>query len=352
MRTRLLIALAALGALLALPAIAGATMAYTTTPGKASGTNMPIKLADDDGANVRTLNVSGMEPMISPNGKYIAYTFISNTKTWTQELRFVNVATGVMLDTNLACTGPEWAPNSSAVACTVARYGTPAQGMLGTGINTVTPDGTSTIILPATGYAVQGYSWSPDSSKIVWDQTPINVKTTRSTLRWLNADGSGAVGKLGNGVNPVWGPTKIAFTRMQHVMVNGLMLFHQEIWTLDPAVGASSAEQLTDYKAKGFIEGPTPKYWTPDGTRVVGAVTGQDYNQPVYVPVSSGKVTVFGPGNAAVQGVSADGTQALVIAGLMGDTPQPVYASPLAKESSSLLLKDAWAVSATANWQP
>lgn len=352
MRTRLLIALAALGALLALPAIAGATLAYTATPGKASGANMPMKLADDDGANVRTLNVTGEMPMISPNGKYVAYTYISNLKDWTQELRFVNVATGVMVDTNLACTGPEWAPNSSAVVCTIANFGTSKQGLLGTGIDVVAPDGTSTIILPATGYAVQGYSWSPDSSKIVWGQTPINVKTTRSVLRWLNADGSGAVGKLGSGVNPVWGPSQIAFNRQWHAMANGTIVFHQEIWTLDPAIGASSAVQLTDYKAKGFIEGPTPKYWTPDGTKIVGAVVGEDYEQPVYIPLASGKVRDFGPANAAVQGVSADSTQALVIGNLLGGTAQPVYASPLAKESSSLLVKDAWSISATANWQP
>lgn len=352
MKRQMLIVIAVLVALLALPAMAGATMAFTKVPTKASGANMPIMLADDDGANVRALNVTGTQPMISPDGRHVAYTYIANTKTWAEELRIVNVATGVMVDTNLACVGPEWAPNSSRVACLTSRYGGKGNALLGTGVNTVALDGTSAVILPATGYAVEGYSWSPDSSKIAWDQTPIDAKSTRSVLRWLNADGSGAVGKLGAGVKPVWGPTHIAFERQWHAVSNGTVSQRQEIWTLDPAVGASSARQLTSYNAKGFVVGPQASFWTPDGKTIVGVVVGEDYIQPVYIPVASGRVKEFGPSNAQPQGVSADGTQALVLADLMGDAPQKVYASPLAKQSSSLLIKNAWSVSACATWQP
>jgi Tol biopolymer transport system component len=351
MRTRILIALAALGALLALPAFAGATMAYTTNP-TAGSPNRPLIVSDDDGANVRTLNVTGTEPQISPNGQYIAYSYIANKRTWTQELRFVNVATGVMVDTNLVCSGPEWAPNSSAVLCTVARWGTEKQGLLGTGINAVKPDGSSTIILPANGLSVEGYSWSPDSSKVVWDQVAIGTLPTKAVLRSLNADGSGAVVKLGGGVNPVWGPTKIAYQRITSALVSGTQVQRSQIWTLDPVAGASSAAPLTDYRAKGLIEGPFPSKWSPDGTRVVGEVEGEDYTQPVYVNAATGRIRAFGQQGGTVVGISADGTQALVVVTDFGASTQSVWASPLAKESSSLLLKNVGLVSVTANWQP
>ena len=91
--------------------------------------------------------------------------------------------------------------------------------------------------------------------------------------------------------------------------------------------------------------------WTHDGTKVVGELFGEDYGQPIYITMN-GKIHKFGPSNAGVYGVSADGTQALVVANLMGGGKQPVYASPLGKMASSLLLKDAWEPSVTANWQP
>lgn len=135
------------------------------------------------------------------------------------------------------------------------------------------------------------------------------------------------------------------------IILGGTPFEHTQIWTLDPATGAPSAKALTAYPAKGFVIGPAPTYWTPDGKKLVGQIVGQDYSQPMYVTMD-GKVHTFGPSNAGVNGVSADGTQALVSANLMGGGKQPVYASPLAKMASSLLLKGAWEPSVTANWQP
>ena len=205
--------------------------------------------------------------------------------------------------------------------------------------------------MPSVGFGVNGYSFSPDSSTIVWSQAPFGTYDVNSTLRALPVNGGGAVTKLGKGSQPVWGPTKIAFVRTTRVVVDGAPMIRSQIWTVNPAVGASSAAALTGYKAKGFVEGPVPLRWTPDGTKIVGQLIGQDYGQPIYV-TANGKIHQFGPSNSGVYGISADGTQALVVGNLLGGGKQPVYASPLAKMASSLLLKDAWAPSATANWQP
>ena len=351
MPKRLLITVAALVALFALPSLAGATVAYTTSVTLKSSANLPIMIANDDGTGARAIGQSGLYPMISPDGKMIAYTYISNAKTYTQELRFVNIATGVMVDTNMACTGPKWAPNSSAVACSMTSAS--KSGLItGMGIDVVTPSGAATIILPSVGVATNGYDWSPDSSTIVWGQTSLDAKPTTSVLRWLKADGSGAVGKLGKGGAPVWGPSKIAFTRSTNAVADGGQWLHTQIWTVDPAVGASSATQLTSYRAKNLVEGPVPFQWTSDGTRIVGTITGEDYSQPVYISATTGRIRDFGPFNAEPQAVSADGTQALVLTNLLGGTKQPVYVAPLAKMSSELFLKDAGSISVTANWNP
>ncbi|MGI9187366.1 MAG: hypothetical protein ACR2J9_07620 [Gaiellales bacterium] len=346
MSRRLLLLIAALGALLALPALAGASIVYQTSAG--SGANRAIFMADDDGANATKLPVTGQFAVISPNGATVAYTKVVNNSTGASQLHFLTVASGADLNTGISCGGAVWAPNSSMVACTTSQTTGTIKGL---GLSTVTTTGTASVIVPSVGTQVNGYSFSPDSSMIVWGQTPFGAYDVSSSLRTLPVNGGGAVTKLGKGAQPIWGPSKIAFTRATHTIVGGTAFLRRQIWTLDPAVGASSAKVLTAYQAKGFVEGPTPLRWTSDGTKIVGQLIGQDYEQPIYV-TTNGKIHMFGPSNAGVYGVSADGTQALVSGNLLGGGKQPLYASPLAKMASSLLLKDAEEPSATANWQP
>lgn len=346
MSRRLLPLVAALGALLALPALAGASIVYQSSTG--TGANRAMYMADDDGANATKLPATGQFPVVSPNGAYVAYEKVTSTKTGASQLHFLTVATGADLNTGVSCGGPIWAPNSSAVACTTTQTTGTVKGF---GLSTVTTSGTESILVPSVGTQVNGYSWSPDSTKVVWGQMPFGTYDVNSQLRWLPADGSGTVGKLGKGAQPVWGPTKIAFVRSTRAVVGGAPVPRTQIWTLDPATGASSAKVLTAYQAKGFVSGPVPLRWTPDGTRIVGQLDGEDYTQPIYV-TANGKIHQFGPSNAGVYGISADGTEALVVGNLLGGGKQPVYASPLAKMASSLLIKDAWAPSVTANWQP
>ncbi len=366
MSRRLLFLIITLGALFVLPALAGASLVYqaasTTATTWDSATdesdansadvsasgNRAIYMADDDGGNRVTLPITGQFPVVSPNGAMIAYQKVTNSKTGAAQLHFLTVATGADFNTRASCGGPIWAPNSSAVACATTQTTGDFKGF---GLNTITTAGVVSIIVPSVGTLVNGYSWSPDSTKVVWGQTPFGKWTADSKLRWLPADGSGTVGKLGNGAQPVWGPSKIAFIRATHASVAGTSVERTQAWTVDPAVGATSAKALTAYQAKGFISGPVPMRWTPDGTKILGELYGEDYSQPIYITMN-GKIHKFGPSNAGVYGVSADGTQALVVANLMGGGKQPVYASPLGKMASSLLVKDAWEPSGTANWQP
>ena len=347
MSRRFILLIAALCALLALPAFASASIVYEGWT--VSSANNPLYMASDDGANVTKLPVTGQFPRVSPNGAYVSYEKVINTKTGASQLHFLTVATGADVNTKVSCNGSVWAPNSSAIACVTTQ----TTGVIkGIGLDTVTTTGTVSIIVPSVGFEVNGYSWSPDSSTVVWGQTPFASPDVNSALRALPADGSGAVMKLGKGFKPTWGLSKIAFSRRTRVVILGGTTFeHSQIWTLDPTIGASSAKVLTAYPAKGFVIGPDPTFWTPDGTKLVGQIVGQDYIQPMYVTMN-GKVHAFGPSNAGVSGVSADGTQALISANLMGGGNQPVYASPLAKMASSLLLKKAWEASSTANWQP
>ena len=103
MSRRLLLLISALGALLALPAFAGAAMVYQSsgaittkwevstdendayTSDVTSDGNLPIYMADDDGGNRIKLPVTGQFPVVSPNGAMVAYQKVTNpkTNTWT-----------------------------------------------------------------------------------------------------------------------------------------------------------------------------------------------------------------------------------------------------------------------------
>ncbi len=353
MQKRVFLPFVALVALLALPTFAIAAIVYSKTSTLSLVTNPSMYTANDDGTGEALLPVKGREPIVSPNGATVAYSYVTNTKTWLTELRLLNLSTGVMVNTKKSCSNPFWSPDSTTVLCqTSSQTGADIKGFGLVAINTA---GVASIIVPSVGYSISGYSWSPNSQQIVWSQSAWTdgKGLGRTVLRIGKPDGSGTPTKLGSGSTPLWGPSTIAFTRIDSSRAPGVSRwYHTQIWTVDPTSGASSAKVLTAYQAKGFVMGPTPFRWTPDGKNIVGSLTGMDHIQPIYVNATTGRIRMFGPSNAAPMAVAADGKSALVVANLMGGGTQIAYVSPLGKVASSLILKDAGSVSATANWQP
>ncbi len=355
MQKRVFLPFVALVALLALPTLASAAIVYSKTSTLSSAVNTSMYTANDDGTGEALLPVTGREPVVSPSGATVAYGYVTNTKTWFTELRFLNISTGVVVSTKKSCVNPVWSPDSTTVLCQTMSQ-TAAGDVTGWGLYAINTAGVVSIIVPSVGYSITGYSWSPNSQQIVWSQSAWVNGTgvgTRTVLRVGKPDGSGTPTKLGSGSGPLWGPSTIAFIRTTFSRApGGAHWFHTQIWTVDPTNGPSSAKVLTAYQAKGFVSGPQPTRWTPDGKNIVGSLTGMDHAQPIYVNATTGRIRMFGPSNAAPMAVAADGKSALVVANLMGGGMQIAYVSPLGKVASSLILKDAGSVSATANWQP
>ncbi len=355
MQKRVFLPFVALVALFALPTLASAAIVYSKSSTISSAVNASMYTANDDGTGEALLPVKGGEPIVSPNGATVAYGYITNTKTWLTELRFLNISTGVMVSTGKTCMGPVWSPDSATVLCQTMSQ-TAAGDIKGWGLEAINTAGVASIIVPSVGYTISGYSWSPNGQQVVWGQSSWKMSAGglyRAVLRMGKPDGSGTPIKLGPGEEPLWGPSTIAFTRTTSSRApHGVRMYHTQIWTVDPTSGASSAKVLTAYQAKGFVSGPTPFGWTPDGKNIVGTLAGMDHIQPIYVNATTGRIRMFGPLNAEPMAVAADGKSALVVANLMGGGTQVGYVSPLGKVASSLILKSVGSVSATANWQP
>jgi hypothetical protein len=313
--------------LLAVPAIAGASVAFTKIVKPYTFASQPmntaIYVANNDGSSVRKLSVTGSTPEISPDGKTIAY--FKNVKTkgatmgeppYTSILHFLTLATNVDFNTKIQCQNPAWAPNSSAVACDLIST-------TETGLVTVTPTGKVTTISENTDTVHVGFfsaTWSPDSSMIAWESNVTSSKGTSgfnpTKLRAKNADGTGPLIKLSNNaMTAVWGPKLIAY---QAFTGSGDSLTSQ-IWTVNPKIhNSSTATQLTHWTQpkNGMDTGPSPFLWTPNGKTIVGAIVGMDDDATtVKVNATTGKITPISVNNQYSNqpiAVSSDGSTALI----------------------------------------
>ncbi len=350
MRLRLTLIAAAVIALAAVPASASALVAFTKYA-KSGAPNQQIWLADDDGSNQRKVgDARGLEPMISPDGKWIAYMAITDTKTWDTVLAFVDVKTGAVTKAEWTCNGPVWAPDSSRVACIPVSQD--AKGvMTGGGLWLVTPTLQATEIVKPKGNSVIGYSFSPESTWVAYGRQSFPGTIGGGKLRASTIDGAQTV-KLGRGSNPAWGPEQVAYIRTEVDHLGKVPLVRSEVWLIDVLGGPDTAEQLTSYAAKGFVEGPLPFAWTPDGSTIVGTVTGEDLIDPVRINARTGKVRTIGPANALPSAVAADGTQVLIVSGQLGGGSGQLYAVPVNGRASSLLIENVDFASACNTWQP
>lgn len=356
--------------LLAVPAVAGASVAFTKIVAPYTFASQPmntaIYVANNDGTGARKLSVTGSTPGISPDGTTIAYFKWVKTKgpdsttTYASILHFLTIATNVDFNTKFQCSNPTWAPNSSAVACNLDS--TKEKGLV-----TVTPTGKVTTISENTDTVHVGFSsatWSPDSSMIAWESNVSSSKVTSgfnpTKLRAKNADGTGPLIKLGNNaMTAVWGPKLIAY---QAFTDSGVSLTSQ-IWTVNPAThNNSTATQLTHstQPKQGLGSGPAPFLWTPNGETILGIIQGEDDDaSTIRINATTGKITPVGVYNSYSDSpiaVSSDGSTALLYY-----YSQPccsskavgyVVANSITGTASTMFMKNVSFMSVSSDWMP
>lgn len=364
-------------ALLAVPAIAGASVAFTKIVAPYTYASQPLNkaiyVANNDGTGARKLSVTGSTPHISPDGTTIAYSKVVSTKEAnastidTYILHFVTIATNVDVNTKLQCQGPIWAPNSSAVACDLLTSMDMLLSTPGKGLVTVTPTGVTTTIATNTStvqVAWDSATWSPDSSMIAWESNVSSPKaTSRFTppkLRAMKADGTGPLIKLGNNASTaVWGPQLIAYQVFSGSGDSQTL----NIWTVNPMIhNNSTATQLTHWThpKHGPDAGPSPILWTPNGTTIIGAIVGLDNDATsAKINATTGKITSIGVHNSYADSpiaVSSDGSTALLYY-----YSQPccsskavgyVVANAITGSAATMFMKNVSYMSVSADWMP
>jgi Tol biopolymer transport system component len=312
-KPKLIPALLFVAALLALPAVADATLTYT------KGFQKPkVYIAKDNGKGGRSIG-TGRNSHVSPNGEDVIYERATKTGG---EMRLYSLAAGKserLLGNWQESFVFAWSPDSSTVAATTG----PLNGEKTLVVIDV-ENGRHTKI--AKGY-FNGVSFSPESDEIVYGVSATPDYPSKTDI-YRDLVETGRTVKLSHNKTsayPLWSPTgQIVFARQlgaktrKYGPANQLFVMNEE---------GRQISQVTHTEVNPLAQGLTPIGFSENGRRLLTEFGGQDQSYAVAVNMVSGaeraltKNVETGFVGAAI---SPDGTTVLGTTGLgFGGNPHP-----------------------------
>ncbi|HET8955753.1 MAG TPA: hypothetical protein VFN18_08860 [Solirubrobacterales bacterium] len=303
-KLKLLLPALVLTALLALPAAAGATLAYVKNP-----FNATVFVAGDDGSGARKVE-AGHNPHVAPDGLSVAY--LHEGAKGAQELKVASAGGGagetLMINVREAFY-VAWSPDSK----TIAALRGPELGKrklvlvdVATGLQSVV----------ATGF-FSGFSFSPDGTEIAYALAQKEKYPPRSDVFRFPVPIPGVVNvrapepvrltKDHNSSQPLWGPQKIVFVKA----LEGKKRQYggkNELFLMSPQ--GKGIKRLTHTKVDPLLQGLFPTEWSADGSRLLTEFQGQDVSYAVTVnPKTGAQRLVAGTGESGFVGtdLSSDG---------------------------------------------
>jgi Tol biopolymer transport system component len=301
-KSKLLVALFAVVALLALPAAAQATLAYTVNVFKPR-----VYVAQDNGKGARQVGL-GSNPHVSPDGKLVI--FERFPAKGSPEMKLYNVETGKT--TTIFTPWREsftfaWSPDSTMIA---ALRG----GELGKKTLYVVDVESGKLTRIATGY-FNGVSFSPDSKEVAFGLAATqNYPTKTDVVRDPVTGGpTSALTHDGISASPLWGPTgQIVFVKQlgakqrKYGPKNDLFLMNGD---------GGQVKRLTNTKVDPLVAGLFPIAWSASGNQLLTEFGGQDTSYAVTVNPKTGAERNLSPGNSETgfigAALSADGKTVL-----------------------------------------
>ena len=272
-----------------------------------TGTHPVVHVANADGSGAIAIG-SGADALISPTGTQVA---ISTPLTSRGTSLVVRPAAGGAARTLVRASDSvdqlAWSPDGARLAVVVNATRLEVIDVASGAARTI-----------ARGGQVQGASFSPDSARVVFATTrstrlyePVNVSVAQ-------ADGSGAHALThdGRSLDPLWGPTRIAYTHEQ-LRRNDAPIY--QLRTMRP--DGSGVHQLTHMRIPTLVSGLSATAWSADGTRLLAEYGGQDTSEAWTVDVRSGRARdLTGRVDGVIgRGLSADGRTVLVQRGFFDD---------------------------------
>ena len=284
-KLKLVPALLVVVALLAVPAAAQATLAYTTHV-----FHPHVVVAQNNGKGVKAIG-AGTTPKVSPNGKLVAFERESgNGKN--PEMKLYDVATGktktIFAPWRESYTFA-WSPDSTMVA---ALRG----GELGTRTLFVVNVETGKATRIATGY-FNAVSFSPDNKEVVFGLASEEFGGKIDIVRGPVAGGPTSP-LTHDGISgwPLWGPQgQIVFVKQLNAKSrkygpkNDLFLMN---------ANGKGVKRLTHTTVGDLVSGLFPTAWSASGNQLLTEFGGQDTSYAVTVNPKTGKENNLSPNNS------------------------------------------------------
>jgi Tol biopolymer transport system component len=283
-RTTLLV-LAALVALLALPAAASATLSYTTNV-----FHPHVWVAQDNGKGAKAIG-PGLNPHVSPDGEMVV--FEREAKDHTPEMKLYDVKTGktkTIFEPWRESFTTAWSPDSSMIA---ALRG----GELGKRSLYVIDVESGKLTKIATGY-FDGVSFSPDGTELVYGLATTEIFPQKIDVYRATVAGGTPKALTDDHISgfPLWGP-------------KGLIVFVKQIGVKQRKYGPKNELYLMNAQGKGvkqlthtdvpeLTEGLFPTAWSASGNQLLAEFGGQDTSYAVAVNPKTGAETNLSPKNS------------------------------------------------------
>jgi hypothetical protein len=243
---------------------------------RASSLTPTIYVASNSGKHPRRLGV-GRAPAVSPDGRWVAYITVPRIQGELDEVVVTSAAGGTKRLVMHARTvdSVRFSPDSARVGAILNGHGMRVY------------DIAADEVVEVTRGQIRGYSFSPDSTRVV---------IGKATGKALDAPADLYVGRVTGGdldritttknaLNPVWGATSIVFDRQRRRRGDAPAY---NLWSVDPA-GAQPMRRLTNLKIPSLVSGLVPLELSADSSRLLAVFTGQDTEVGFTVATRTGR---------------------------------------------------------------
>jgi WD40-like Beta Propeller Repeat len=272
MRMRTTVILAAIFAAAVWAAPAHAKMVYVKNAG---GVEPAVYVASDRGKNPQRLGI-GRAPAISPNGQWVAFvTSPAGADLETVVLQKLDSGSLRVVMSGNSISSLRFSPDSRMLGAVT--------GGKRVRVFEIAADRLRT----AAKGAIRGYSFSPDSERIVVGRARADRLQAASDLYIGPVLGGRLVRitEFGRAMNPVWGPDEILFDRFNRRRGDAPAF---NLWAVEPKADGA-LRRLTRLRIPRLVSGLVPLEVSSNARRLLSVFTGQNTEVGFTVATRTGK---------------------------------------------------------------